>query len=218
MRLLLAILLLLTFTASAQSGPDASVFEKPLNLKQPSSDFLKVKSALAGATVIRSDFKQKKSIAVLKKPIVSAGRYIYSRKLGLYWHIGPPVNTSYVLTPDYMVEKQKGFKDKVVTPKEQPSLFALTEVFEAIFIGDLERLSQDFKIHFVGDSKRWTIGLIPQRGLLKKMFRRVLLTGGQTVSEVKLMEANGDSTHLKFQGVTRKPDTLSSPEKALFEK
>lgn len=192
------------------------VFENPVNPNNPSPQFVTVRDRLAGAPVVRSDFKQKKSIAVLKKPIVSKGRYIFSKDDGLFWNIGAPINTTYVLTSDYMVERQKGFQPKVVTPKEQPALFGLTEVFEAIFVGDMARLSKDFKLHFLGSADDWTIGLVPQKGLLKKMFKRVVLTGGATVSEVKLFEANGDSTHLKFLNVSRQPATLSSAEKALF--
>jgi len=202
--------------ALCQVGQEAQVFQHAVNVKAPGPDFLAVRSSLAGAAVVRSDFKQKKTLTVLKKPIVSAGNYIFSKDYGLYWNIGAPVDTSYVLTDSYMVERQKGFKQKVVTPDQQPAIFGLTEVFEAIFVGDLDRLSQDFAIHFVGSPSNWTIGLVPQRGLLKKMFKKVVLAGGQTVGEVKLYEANGDSTHLKFDNTTRRPPSLSAAEKKLF--
>ena len=48
------------------------------------------------------------------------------------------------------------------------------------------------------------------------MFKKVVLAGGQTVGEVKLYEANGDSTHLKFDNTTRRPPSLSAAEKKLF--
>jgi len=202
--------------ALCEIGQESQLFQNAVDVKSPSADFLAVRDMLAGAAVVRSDFKQKKTLKVLKKPIVSAGNYIFSKDDGLYWNIGAPVDTSYVLTESFMVERQKGFKPKVVTPEQQPAVFGLTEVFEAIFVGDLDRLSQDFAIHFVGSSSNWTIGLIPQRGLLKKMFKKVILTGGQTVGEVKLYEANGDSTHLKFSNTTRRPAVLSAAEKKLF--
>lgn len=218
LRLWIALFLLLTWGAVAEQGTEVEVFQHPVNLGQPAKSFIQVRDALSGVAVIRSDFKQKKSIKVLKRPLVSEGRFIFSREKGLYWNIGAPVNSSYVLTSDYMVERQKGFQPKVITPEEQPALFGLTEIFEAIFIGDLKRLAQDFKIHFMGNPKAWTIGLIPQKGILKKMFRQVVLKGSQSVSEVMLFEGNGDSTHLKFLGTTRSPATLSGAEKALFAK
>lgn len=216
MKLFAVLIFLLIGPVLAQSGSETEVFNRPVNVQQPGGEFLKVRDTLAGAAVVRSGFKQKKSIAVLKRPIVSSGNYIFSKNQGLYWNIGAPINTAYVLTPDYMIERQKGFESKIITPDEQPSLFGLTEVFEAIFVGDLDRLSKDFKIHFMGSSKSWTIGLVPQKGLLKKMFNRVLLKGDTTVTEVKLFEKNGDSTHLKFLDTTRTPSTLSSAEKKLF--
>lgn len=212
----LALLLCFSTASPAHEEGDSAVFKHPVSVKSPSKAFLTVRDLLAGVSVVRSDFKQKKSLVALKKPIVSSGNYIFSSQMGLYWNIGAPINTAYVLTDDYMVERQKGFKSKVVTPKEQPAIFGITEVFEAIFVGDLDRLSKDFAIHFVGSSSDWTIGLIPQRGLLQKMFKKVILKGGETVSEVKLFEGNGDSTHLKFLNTTRRPSTLSSAEKALF--
>lgn len=214
----LSILLVLTLPLAtlAQGDPDQAVFKQPVDVKNPSKTFLTVRDSLSGAAIIRSKFKQKKSLAALKKPIISSGNYIFSNEMGLYWNIGAPVNTAYVLTDDYMVERQKGFAAKVTTPQEQPAVFGLTEVFEAIFVGDLGRLSKDFRIHFTGTSADWTIGLIPQRGLLQKMFKRVILKGGKTVTEVKLFEGNGDSTHIKFMDTTRAPATLSAAEKALF--
>lgn len=210
------LVVLLSISAAAQQSTETQVFEHPVDLKKPSQAFVQVRDSLSGAAVVRSDFKQRKSIKVLKRPLLSAGNFIFSQQMGLYWNIGAPINSSYVLTPSYMIERQKGFQPKVITPSEQPALFGLTEIFEAIFVGDLVRLSQDFKIHFLGTHKDWTIGLIPQRGVLKKMFKRVLLKGSNTVREVKLFEGNGDSTHLKFIGTTRKPTSLSAAEKALF--
>jgi hypothetical protein len=212
----LALLLLLTLGAGAQQGSEQSVFQHPVNQSNAPKAFVEVRDTLSGAEVVRSQFKQKKTIKVLKKPIISQGNFIFSREQGLFWNIGQPINSSYVLTPKYMIERQKGFKPKVVTPDEQPALFGLTEIFEAIFVGDLKRLTQDFKIHFLGTSKDWTIGLIPQRGLLQKMFKQVVLKGDGHVKEVLLYEKNGDSTHLKFLGPSREPATLSSSEKALF--
>lgn len=214
----LSLLFCLSLTAFAEGDIDSAVFQHPVNVKSPSKSFLAVRDLLAGIAVVRSDFKQKKSLVALKKPIISSGNYIFSSEMGLYWNIGAPINTTYVLTDDYMLERQKGFKSKVVTPKEQPAIFGITEVFEAIFVGDLDRLSKDFAIHFVGSSSDWTIGLIPQRGLLQKMFKKVILKGGNTVTEVQLFEGNGDSTHLKFLNTKRQPSTLTSAEKALFAK
>lgn len=210
------LVLCLPLAGLAQTDPDLAVFGHPVDIKSPSKSFLTVRDSLSGAAVVRSKFKQKKTLAALKKPIISAGNYIFSNDMGLYWNIGAPVNTAYVLTDKYMVERQKGFPEKVTTPQEQPAVFGLTEVFEAIFVGDLDRLAKDFAIHFSGTPAEWTIGLIPQRGLLQKMFKRVILKGGNTVTEVKLFEGNGDSTHLKFLDVTRAPATLSAAEKALF--
>ena len=209
-------LLVSTLTAAAQGNSETQVFQRPVNVKEPAKDFLTVRDSLAGAPVIRSRFKQKKSIAVLKKPLISSGNFIFSEKKGLYWNIGAPINTSYVLTPSYLVERQKGYDPKVITPKEQPALFGLTEVFEAIFVGDLDKLSQDFVIHFLGTPQEWTIGLVPRKGVLKQMFKRVVLKGGSTVGEVMLFEGNGDSTHIKFSETTRAPASLSASEKALF--
>lgn len=209
-------LLLLTLSSTAQENSETQVFQRPVNVKQPAREFLVVRDSLAGAPVIRSRFKQKKSIAVLKKPLISGGNFIFSEKNGLYWNIGAPINTSYVLTPSYLVERQKGYQAKVITPKEQPALFGLTEVFEAIFVGDLDKLSQDFVIHFLGTPKEWTIGLIPRKGVLKQMFKRVVLKGSASVGEVMLFEGNGDSTHIKFSETTRAPASLTSSEKALF--
>lgn len=211
----LALVSCLTLATTA-GEPDNGVFQHRVDVKKPSKNFLAVRDLLAGVSVVRSDFKQKKSLVALKKPIISTGNYIFSSEMGLYWNIGAPVNTTYVLTDDYMIERQKGFKSKVVTPKEQPAIFGLTEVFEAIFVGDLDRLSKDFAIHFVGSSSSWTIGLIPQRGLLQKMFKRVVLKGDSTVREVQLFEGNGDSTHLKFLQTVREPATLSATERRLF--
>ncbi len=206
----------MTLCSGAQEDSESLVFQRPVNVKQPAQDFLKVRDSLSGASVVRSNFRQKKTIAVLKKPLISSGNFIFSEQHGLYWNISVPINTSYALTPKYLVERQKGYKPKVITPQEQPALFGLTEVFEAIFVGDLDKLGQDFVIHFLGTPKQWTIGLIPRKGMLKQMFKRVVLSGGATVSEVKLYEANGDSTHLKFTETTRQPATLTPAEKGLF--
>lgn len=214
--LILFAIVTLPVSVSAQEDFEQQVFQNPVDLKSPGASFLKVRDALAGASVVRSDFKQKKSIKVLKRPVVSRGNFIFSSQEGLYWNIGAPVNSTYVLTPKYMVERQKGFASKVITPQEQPAIFGLTEIFEAIFVGNLKRLSQDFKLHFVGTSSEWTIGLIPQKGILKKMFRKIVLKGQSHVTEVKLFEGNGDSTHIKFLKTTRSPATLSGAEKSLF--
>ena len=63
----------------------------------------------------------------------------------------------------------------------------------------------------------WRLGLKPRSAALAKVFARIELSGDRYVREVRIEEANGDSTQLRFSALKDAPATLAADEARRFE-
>lgn len=54
--------------------------------------------------VVRAEFIQNKQMPALKRPLVTSGRLVFSRRHGVLWQIEQPYRMSYVLGEERIVE------------------------------------------------------------------------------------------------------------------
>lgn len=193
-------------------GVFAELFQHPVHLENPSTQFLKVMQRLQGISVMRSHFSQRKQIKILKRPLISKGFMLFSAKKGLYWQIKSPLSSITIFTKQGIFERRDG----VVSQQKQVVHFG--NLFSAIFVGDINTLSEYFDLYFSGAKMGdWRIGLIPKRGMLQKVFRKIILKGSQQVEEVFIEEQRGDKTLLQFSRIKTLPATLTPQEEKYFD-
>ncbi len=210
-RLLITIGLILALFTPPRAFAD--LFQQPVNLENPRTEFLTVTQRLQRISVMRGRFSQRKQIKILKRPLLSRGFMLFSSKQGLYWQIESPLSSIAIFTKQGIFEKRNG----VISRRKQAKAGNFGNLFTAIFSGDTGTLSRHFGIYFSAKTDYWNIGLIPKTGMLQKALRKIILKGSQQVEEVFIEEQRGDTTLLQFSGIKTVPAKLTSREEKYFD-
>jgi hypothetical protein len=149
--------------------------------------------------VVRAEFTQSKQMAAMKRPLVTSGRLVYSRRHGVLWQIEQPFRMSYVLGEDRIVEigadgvrRERGLRDV-------PGLAQVGRVFRALLGANTTALREYFDATAHGDPGKWEIELKPRQPQLAQFLTGLQLSGGRFVDSITIGEAGGDSTRIRFR-------------------
>jgi hypothetical protein len=194
---------------------ELDLFQQPVQLENPSTEFLTVTQRLQRISVMRSHFSQRKQIKILTRPLISNGFMLFSAKLGLYWQIESPLSSITIFTKQGLFEKRHG----VVSRQKQVQMAHFGNLFSAIFAGNIKTLSEHFDLYFSASAKTydWKIGLIPKIGMLQKVFNKIILKGSQQLEKIFIDEQRGDTTLLQFSGIKTVPAQLTPEEEKYFD-
>lgn len=149
--------------------------------------------------VVRADFVQTKQMAALKRPLVTRGRLTFSRRQGVLWQIDQPYRMSYVLDEARIVEIGGDGGRRVRETRDVPGLAQVGRVFRAMLGANSDALREYFDATVQGDPDRWFIELKPRQPQLAQYLGGMFLTGGRFVEEIRINEAGGDSTQIRFR-------------------
>ncbi len=177
-----------------------------------------VRQRLADAPVLRGEFEQRKTLKGFKNPLVSRGDYLVAHERGVVWRTREPFASSLVVTRERMVSRRAdGQVSSQMNATDEPALRAINEMLFALMAADLQTLSQRFRIE--GELKgadAWSLGLVPRDAALAQWVTRIDLEGVRFVNQVKLSEALGDVTVIRFSAQAT-GQKLSPEEAARFE-
>ncbi|AVS87852.1 hypothetical protein C8238_05945 [Paracidovorax avenae] len=162
--------------------------------------------------VVRAEFTQTRQMAALKRPVVTTGRIVYSRERGVLWQIEKPYAMTYVLQDDKVVEIGA---DGQRRERQVQGLAEIGRVFRAVLSADTQALAGYFDIAVQGTTAQWTLELKPRQPQMAQVMERIRITGDQFVQTLRMDEAGGDSTSLRFRG-TQGADALSEAELQRF--
>ena len=200
MRRLITTFLLLIVASAHASEPDTMA---------------RIGSQIEQHAVVRAEFTQTKRMAALKRPLVNAGRLVYSRKYGVLWQIEQPYRLSYVLGEERIVEilsdgtrRERGLRDV-------PGLAQVGRVFRAMLGANTAALRETFDVAVHGDVARWEIDLKPKQAQLAQFLSGLHLSGGRFVETIRIDEASGDTTQIRF-GNTQGAEMPDAAELQLF--
>lgn len=165
--------------------------------------------------VLRADFVQTKQMAALKRPLVTSGRLVYSRRHGVLWLIEQPYRIGYVFGDERIVEiaadgtrRERGLRDV-------PGLAQVSRVFRAMLGANTTALREVFEVSVQGDAAKWEIELKPRQAQIAQFLSGLKLSGGRFVDSIGIEEAGGDRTQLRLHN-TQGASTPVDAELQLF--
>jgi hypothetical protein len=164
-----------------------------------------IHARLTKATITRGAFEQTKQLKVLRKPLISAGTFIYDKSRGIAWKTLSPV-PSLLLISDTRLWTEQG---------EQPVPAAFGRVFQAMLGADLAQLATAFDITGSARKTAWQVSLVPKDEMLKAVISRIQLSGDEELRMLEIFESNGNISTLRFQNIVH-PDRLTAGEEADF--
>jgi len=168
-------------------------------------------ATLVTPPIIRAGFREEKRIKGFARPVTSEGRFVFARELGAAWVTTSPVASVSTVSPAGIFHQDAGGSAVALSPATHPAIRIYTEVFLALFSGQLELLEDTFSIYYA-PGPRWRLGLVPHR---PKILPAITLEGARYAESLTLTDPAGDTTLLTFRN-QETPHQLAPEETALF--
>ncbi|ROM63751.1 hypothetical protein BK653_25370 [Pseudomonas brassicacearum] len=163
-------------------------------------DLQQLSEQLARPDVIHGQFIQEKHLRALPQPLTSKGRFVLAKNYGLLWLLQTPLQQDYRITPQG-IARRDGNAWQMLPNKSAGA--EQNRLFLAVLQGDSSGLQRDFELSLSGEPQQWKLTLTPRSVLLKQVFNRINIDGGELVQRIELLETQGDSTVLRMQDATR---------------
>ena len=141
---------------------------------------------------INSSFIQERRISVLPLPLVSTGNFKFQYQEGILWETLKPIQSTIIISENG-IQEENNFERTEIGGSSQ-----IGKVLLGLFSGDLASLESYFFIVTKGDVNKWNLFLEPKNSLVSSQIASISIEGRESVDSIYLVEANGDSSSLKF--------------------
>lgn len=152
---------------------------------------------MRGLAQIQSDhssFVEKKSIAVLDKPVESSGELFYTAPDHLEKRTFKPKPESMILDRDALVI-ERGRKKHVLQLQDYPELAAFIDSIRGTLAGDRKALERNYRLNLDGTAEHWTLQLLPLDEKMQAVVKRIRIAGVRNaVRSIEISQADGDSS------------------------
>lgn len=186
--LTIALLLLLTLSAGAQSITEAQARRQ-------------INAAAARMRTLTCDFVQTKSLQMLKSKIVSKGKMYYAQHNKLRWEYTSPYSYTFILNNQSVWMKNDKGTNRINV--SQSKMFKeITRIMMSSVVGSCVSNSRDFNVTLQGKGNNWKAIMKPKRNPMKQMFKAITVYFDMKramVIGVKMIEQNNDATSIVLQ-------------------
>lgn len=139
-------------------------------------------------------FVEKKSIAMLDKPVESSGELFYSAPDHLEKRTVKPKSESMIVDGDEL-SIDRGRQKYRLQLQDYPELAAFLDSIRGTLAGDRKALERNYQLSLDGSAARWTLQLLPLSAKMQKVVQRIRITGTHDqVDSIEIMQADGDSS------------------------
>ena len=193
----------------------AMAFSAAVSFAAPDADFVKlIHERLKTSPVLKGEFEQSKTLKGFRNPLVSKGEFLVARGQGVWWHTRQPFESTLVVTKTRLFTRNAdGSAGNLMDAQAEPGLQQVNELIFSLLSADLDVLADKFTIvaQPVG-AAGWTLVLTPRDANLAKFLVRATLAGERDVQTVRIDEARGDTTQIRFSH--QQPSTALTPDEA----
>lgn len=150
--------------------------------------------SLAAIRSGHASFVEKKSIAMLDKPVESSGELFYSAPDRLEKRTLKPRAESMLLDKDTLTVEQRG-KKHALPLQNYPEIAAFIDSIRGTLVGDRKALERTYKLSLEGDEQSWSLVLLPIEDKMKKVVAKINIAGsGNALRTIEIKQADGDSS------------------------
>jgi hypothetical protein len=162
-------------------GADAADDALPLLMQQ-----------LAARQHSHASFVERKTLAVLSRPLESSGELLYDAPDRLEKRTLKPQPETLQLE-NGKLSVQRGKRSYSVTLRDAPQVAPFIDSIRAALAGDLPALQRSYSIDFRTAADGWTLLLLPREATLRRAVKRVRIDGtGAQLRTVAIDSADGD--------------------------
>lgn len=144
-------------------------------------------------------FTEKKTIAILDRPVESSGDLLYAAPDRLEKRTFKPKPETMVVYGDNLLI-ERGKQKNQVQLQEYPELAAFIDSIRGTLAGDRKALERSYQLSLEGASQGWTLQLIPISSKMKQVVSRIRITGVRDeVRSIDVMQTDGDSSRMLIE-------------------
>jgi len=148
--------------------------------------------SLAGDKPRRATFQEKKTIALLDKPVESSGELVFTPPARLEKRTSKPRAESIVVDGD-LATIERGGNKQTLRLSQYPGVAVLIDSIRSTLAGDLKALTKTYSAGLAGDATRWRLTLRPIDPSLGTLVEHIEIAGSQgEVRSVEIFQADGD--------------------------
>ena len=164
------------------------------------ADAALVRERLQIAPVLHGEFEQTKTIKGFRNALVSHGEFMVARGQGVWWHTQQPYEATLVVTRTRLFTRAPdGSTGNLMDAQAEPGLRQVNELVFSLLSADLDALAERFTVTAqAAGAAGWTLTLAPRDANVAKFLKSATLTGDRFVQSVRIDEARGDSTQIRF--------------------
>lgn len=149
---------------------------------------------MAQIRIAHASFVEKKSIAMLDRPVESSGELFYTAPDRLEKRTLLPKPESMQLEGDTLWITQGG-KKHVLQLQRYPEIAAFIDSIRGTLAGDRQALERSYTLSLSGDEQRWTLLLLPTSDKIKQVLTQIRISGTRDVlRSIAISQADGDSS------------------------
>ncbi|OBT05284.1 hypothetical protein A9267_15585 [Shewanella sp. UCD-FRSSP16_17] len=187
-------------------------------------------SQLQLGTQAKGQFQQTRHLAVLKRPLKSAGQFMFSQDIGLLWQQQTPFKSTLLLKQNTLLQQDSFGNIQQTTANQTSSAMAeqLPQLMQGLLTGDVDALAKDFHLYMAPDIDQhnpyWQLGLVAKDPLIAKAIGAMVLEGQQQIHRLTMLsekptiaekdQLSGDKTVIEFAHVS---PTLSKMDLQQFD-
>ncbi|MBP1627427.1 MAG: outer rane lipocarrier LolA family protein [Holophagaceae bacterium] len=170
---------------------------------------------LRNAPLLHADFTQTRTLKVLSRPLISKGSVVVDRQRGIIWQVTKPLQLTYVVTPQGVLEVGPDGRRKAQAAKDAPMVAQMGRIMQALAEGRWSVLEDYFTLQGQGTPNRWEIRLSP-KPVAASFIKSVVVKGGRVLERFLIEEPGGDRSEVVF-GAPRLDLPLSEAEARLLK-
>lgn len=163
----------------------------------------RINKAAASMNSMSCDFVQTKTVKMLKREMVSYGKMYYGKSNKLRWEYTSPYKYIFILN-DQTVWLKNSKGDNKINVAQSKMFKEITRIMMSSVLGTCVSNNKDFKVSLQGHGNSWQAVMTPLRNPMKQMFSQIIVyfdMGRSMVSNVKMVEKNGDTTFITLKNV-----------------
>ena len=147
----------------------------------------------------RASFVEKKSIAMLDKPVESSGELFYTAPDHLEKRTLKPKAESMTVDADTLII-ERGRQKHRLQLQDYPELAAFIDSIRGTLAGDRKALERNYRLSLDGTVERWTLQLLPLDEKMQAVVKRIRIAGmGTTVHSIEITQTDGDSSLMRIE-------------------
>ena len=167
---------------------------------------------------LKGEFEQTKTLKGFRNALVSKGEFLVARGQGVWWHTREPFESTLVVTKTRLFTRNPdGSTSNLADAQAEPGVKQVNELIFSLLAADLDALADTFTIAAQPVSTAgWSLVLTPRDANLAKFLVRATLAGERDVQSVRIEEARGDTTLIRFSH-QQPAAALAADEAARFQ-